>query len=345
MEALLDRFSKALQTAVDGVEQVARAPRESDGSSAAGANGNGNGNHELSLFLSRLEELEESVEYSERLYERTAPSMKELLRVGRDKAAANRRLLQAIAQERGVALPEALPHEADDPGSPTGGGSSSRALESPAASGSGHTPRAGFATFAYSTAKKNKKPPLPTPSRNTSRHAQSMAAADADGGAAADDDDSDPKTPTLEDYGLQHRIDEDFGDALLSDEDEDEEREPAPVATADVAVSAASAPAEHYDMNTSLLSESGAPALGGGALVVEEDLSGVPAYLRPNVDVASLNLMLEWASTVPAPGFGIDDVEALDFLRASQSKAALLVLVQLGKLRHEGANLYTFQNQ
>jgi len=102
MEAIVTRFTTALERAIDGIEAVARA------GNGLGAVGDGEA---LAAFEGRVSDIEDQLRFCERTLEKSgSPSLRDLVEIGRRKADANEDLLNVhgvtLRHAGEISLPE-----------------------------------------------------------------------------------------------------------------------------------------------------------------------------------------------------------------------------------------------
>jgi hypothetical protein len=312
-ELVVARFAQSLQGAVDSVERCA-------GARGGGGGGGVSAAEQVSALAQRVEDVEEAVAFCERLRERQAgPSLPALVALARDKERAQRALLAALGAEPPVEAPLHEERAAEV---------QARAVRARAQARAQAQAQACSPSPADSGSPAN-SPTRGAPSRPTaaSSHAASPSSL-SDLGSTR----SDPPTPTLEDFGLHGAKQDDDeeeenerdaagrGDECEEDEDYEDEQEPSPLPSREE-------PGETIEL----------------AYLTEQDLQTLPVYLQAQVELHWLNDAYRQVAAAACQSarleLGLAAAEAAIGDRR-RCKAALLALLQLGKLRSAGAERY-----
>mmetsp|Transcript_9795 Transcript_9795/g.19247 ORF Transcript_9795/g.19247 Transcript_9795/m.19247 type:complete len:419 (+) Transcript_9795:142-1398(+) len=402
MEVILGRFGNALESAVDDVHRVAQASYErarhdlengtsnSVNAGQAGVNHTAVAKEQLSAFTSRIDDLKESLEYSERLYERTAPSLRQMLDAAKVKRDQNAWLLAAVCREHNYSFNRRPPRASlagEDFIPPTSASylSSTRKMPSSASLESSTTNLSGGASLSSSSYSAGSPPsnivaqtPMVSVSRSSRRKSEfiqselkappsTYSRSHHTGGykhhtppishakpipevpesafrpgyanvgvtltpvqaslkkrgstMSLSSNDSDPRTPTLEDFGLSERF-QDFD---------------APVSYVESPVREQPTPSDRFTSSpSSLLSEERKGVTADGpadCFLLEEDLDALPSYVQTQVDVPTLNKVLDLASNHDQITTGDVEKVAAASGATGSGKALILALLELGRLK------------
>ncbi|GBG24229.1 Hypothetical Protein FCC1311_004472 [Hondaea fermentalgiana] len=312
-----------------------------------------------------MEDLKESLEYSERLYERTAPSLEQMLRVGRAKRDQNAWLLAAVCRERGHTFARSPKSSALSPPSATPQQRTQFPSQTPrVTTGLRSTRKAAFvqselkprnAENSMQSANVNRgldsrglagvsgtpkgaacaDEPLHTPQPTPMRRRGSLL-------SVASDCDSDPRTPTLEDFGLANRY-ADFN------QDEDKVAKALPLDSPMVERNGHNPPPQSLSPSGSGEDVFGkAPKRGVSAegpadcFLLEEDLDALPSYVQTQVDVPTLNKVLDLVSNQGSISLSEIEKVAASSGASGSGKALVLALLDLGRLE-SGTRRDTYQ--